>query len=49
MRRMVLVFSVPIATYDRDVPLEFGFTSEDEMCIIVGYYYISLDKNTSEE
>ena len=25
--------------YDRDVPLTFGFTSEDEMAIIMGYYY----------
>ncbi len=24
---------------DRDVPLRFGFTSEDEMCIMFGYYY----------
>ena len=25
--------------YDRGVPLTFGFTSEDEMAIIMGYYY----------
>ena len=25
--------------YDRNVPLTFGFTSEDEMAIIMGYYY----------
>ena len=24
---------------DRDAPLRFGFTSEDEMCIMFGYYY----------
>ena len=28
--------------YDRDVPLTFGFTSEDEMAIIMGYYYPTL-------
>ena len=28
--------------YDRDVPLKFGFTSEDEMCLIVGYYYFPI-------
>ena len=26
--------------YDTSEPLEFGLTSEDEMCIIFGYYYI---------
>ena len=26
--------------YDTDKPLQFGLTSEDEMCIIFGYYYI---------
>ena len=26
--------------YDTDEPLVFGLTSEDEMCIIYGYYYI---------
>ena len=26
--------------YDTDEPLTFGLTSEDEMCIIFGYYYI---------
>ena len=26
--------------YDKDEPLIFGLTSEDEMCIIFGYYYI---------
>lgn len=44
-----LSFKCTHSNYDRDVPLEFGFTSEDEMCIIVGYYYISLQAETSEE
>ena len=35
--------------YDRDVPIEFGFTSEDEMCIIVGYYYLSTQENAGAE
>ena len=26
--------------YDTDEPLTFGLTSEDEMCIVYGYYYI---------
>ena len=26
--------------YDTNEPLRFGLTSEDEMCIIIGYYYI---------
>ena len=26
--------------YDTNEPLIFGLTSEDEMCIIFGYYYI---------
>ena len=29
--------------YDREVPLQFGFTSEDEMCLIVGYYYVPIN------
>ena len=44
-----LSFQCTHSNYDRDVPLEFGFTSEDEMCIIVGYYYLSWETNTSEE
>ena len=35
--------------YDRDVPIEFGFTSEDEMCIIVGYYYLTTEAGMLEE
>lgn len=30
--------------YDTDEPLTFGLTSEDEMCIIFGYYYIPTEK-----
>ena len=30
--------------YDTNKPLEFGLTSEDEMCIIFGYYYIPTEK-----
>ena len=33
--------------YDRDVPIEFGFTSEDEMCIMIGYYYFSTQENAN--
>ena len=33
--------------YDRDVPLQFGFTSEDEMCLIVGYYYYPIQSQTT--
>ena len=37
-----LSFACTHNNYDRDLPIEFGFTSEDEMCIIVGYYYVPL-------
>ena len=30
--------------YDTDTPLIFGLTSEDEMCIIFGYYYIPTER-----
>lgn len=30
--------------YDRNEPLQFGLTSEDEMCIIFGYYYVPIEK-----
>ena len=33
--------------YDRDVPIEFGFTSEDEMCIMIGYYYFPTQENAN--
>lgn len=35
-----LSFQCTHNNYDRDVPIEFGFTSEDEMCLIVGYYFV---------
>ena len=35
-----LSFQCTHNNYDRDVPIEFGFTSEDEMCLIAGYYYL---------
>ena len=36
--------------YDRDVPLTFGFTSEDEMAIIMGHYYPTTESvDTSSE
>ena len=42
-----LSFQCAHNNYDRDVPIEFGFTSEDEMCLIVGYYYMSTDGDTN--
>lgn len=30
--------------YDKNGPLQFGLTSEDEMCIIFGYYFIPVEK-----
>lgn len=38
-----LSFACTHNNYDREVPIEFGFTSEDEMCIVVGYYYIQVN------
>ncbi len=35
-----LKFQCTHNNYDTDEPLIFGLTSEDEMCIIFGYYYI---------
>jgi hypothetical protein len=35
-----LKFQCTHNNYDTDKPLKFGLTSEDEMCIIFGYYYI---------
>ena len=35
--------------YDREVPIEFGFTSEDEMCLFVGYYFISTQENADTQ
>ena len=41
-----LSFQCTHNNYDRDMPIEFGFTSEDEMCIIVGYYYHATEAET---
>ena len=38
-----LHFQCTYGNYDTDVPLRFGLTSEDEMCIMQGYYYISTE------
>ena len=35
-----LKFQCTHNNYDTNKPLTFGLTSEDEMCIIFGYYYI---------
>ncbi len=37
-------FQCTFNNYDKNVPLQFGLTSEDEMCIIYGYYYIPVEK-----
>ena len=39
-----LTFQCTYNNYDTDKPLTFGLTSEDEMCIIFGYYYIPTEK-----
>ena len=39
-----LHFQCTHGNYDTDVPLRFGLTSEDEMCIMQGYYYISTEE-----
>ena len=33
--------------YDKDAAIEFGFTSEDEMCLIVGYYYVPTENTNA--
>ena len=38
-----LKFQCTHNNYDKDEPLTFGLTSEDEMCIMFGYYYIPLE------
>ena len=38
-----LRFQCTHSNYDTDLPLRFGLTSEDEMCIMQGYYYISTE------
>lgn len=44
-----LSFQCTHNNHDRDIPIEFGFTSEDEMCIIVGYYYLTTEADMNEE
>lgn len=39
-----LSFQCTHNNYDSSGPLQFGLTSEDEMCIIFGYYYIPIEK-----
>lgn len=39
-----LSFQCTHNNYDTNEPLIFGLTSEDEMCIIFGYYYIPTEK-----
>ena len=39
-----LKFQCTHNNYDRNEPLQFGLTSEDEMCIIFGYYFIPIEK-----
>ncbi|MDE0013250.1 MAG: dockerin type I domain-containing protein [Candidatus Poribacteria bacterium] len=38
-----LRFQCTHSNYDMNVPLRFGLTSEDEMCIMQGYYYVSTE------
>lgn len=39
-----LKFQCTHNNYDIDGPLQFGLTSEDEMCILFGYYFIPIEK-----
>ncbi|MCY4402052.1 MAG: dockerin type I domain-containing protein [Candidatus Poribacteria bacterium] len=39
-----LKFQCTHNNYDINEPLQFGLTSEDEMCIIFGYYFIPVEK-----
>lgn len=41
-----LSFQCTHSNYSRESTLEFGFTSEDEMCLFVGYYYVSTQQST---
>ena len=43
-----LRFQCAHSNYDTDVPLRFGLTSEDEMCIMQGYYYVSTENHETE-
>ena len=38
-----LRFQCTYGNYDTDKTLQFGLTSEDEMCIMQGYYYVSME------
>ncbi len=38
-----LSFACTQSNYDKDDPIRFGFTSEDEMCVMYGYYYLSTE------
>ena len=40
-----LLFQCTHGNYDTEVPLRFGLTSEDEMCIMQGYYYLSTESD----
>lgn len=39
-----ITFYCTFNNYDKNAPLQFGLTSEDEMCIIFGYYYVPIEK-----
>ena len=43
-----LRFQCTYNNYDTDEPLRFGLTSEDEMCIMQGYYYVSTEDPETE-
>ena len=38
-----LRFECTQSNYDKATPIQFGFTSEDEMCVMYGYYYLSTE------
>ena len=43
-----LSFACTQSNYDKDDPIRFGFTSEDEMCVMYGYYYLSTEGTETE-
>ena len=43
-----LTFQCTHNNYDGNSILEFGFTSEDEMCLFVGYYYADVNPTADE-
>ena len=43
-----LRYECTYSNYDTNEPLHFGLTSEDEMCIMQGYYYITTDDPATE-